>query len=235
MRLRKSLTSLESKLRLNKFIAQATGVSRREADELVSSGKVTVNGEEPELGKQVGDADIVALNREIVSLPSELTYVLVNKPKGHVTSRNSQDGSPTIYEMLPDEYSTLKYVGRLDKESSGLILMTNDGDYSHKMTHPSFRKEKVYGLTLERSLNKEDVDQINGGVELEDGKSSMSVSEVKGKTCVVAMSEGRNRQIRRTFGALNHTITKLQRISFGPYKIDDLKDNEFIEVKKREV
>jgi 23S rRNA pseudouridine2605 synthase len=220
-------------MRLNKYIAQATGISRREADELISSRKVFVNGNEPELGLQVGDGDEVKVNSEVVSLPNEFTYLLVNKPVGHVTSRNSQDGSPTLYDLIPEKYSRLKYVGRLDKESSGLILMTNDGDYSHTLTHPSFRKEKVYVAVLDRPLAENDFDAISRGVELDDGISQMEIQHTGDSKYVIKMKEGRNRQIRRTFSTLGYTVIKLKRTQFGGYSLDELGDKEFIEVMKR--
>lgn len=220
-------------MRINKFIAQATGISRREADSFISAGRVLVNGDKPELGLQVKGNDTVTLDDKVIALPDKFTYLLVNKPPGHVSSRNSQDGSPTLYDLIPDKYSALKYVGRLDKESSGLILMTDDGDYTHQLTHPSFRKEKAYNAELDRQLSESDLQHINRGVELDDGVSNMKIEPLGGKDYRISMSEGKNRQIRRTFGALGYTVAKLERTGFGDYSLEDLGGDEFIEVKKR--
>lgn len=220
-------------MRLNKFIAQATGISRREADNAISAGKVLVNDDKPELGLQVSKSDTVALEGKVISLPENFTYLLVNKPLGHVSSRNSQDGSPTLYDLIPKKYSALKYVGRLDKESSGLILMTDDGDYTHQLTHPSFRKNKVYEARLDRPLSKADIEHINRGVELDDGVSNMKIEPLGSKNYRISMSEGKNRQIRRTLGALGYTIVELERTSFGDYTLTDLNGKDFIEVKRR--
>ncbi len=220
-------------MRLNKYIAQATGVSRREADEIISAKKVKVNGELAQLGKPVEDGDKVEVSGEVVTLPENYTYLLFDKPVGCVTTRKSQDTAKTVYELLPEKYSRLKYVGRLDKESSGLLLLTNDGDFAHQMTHPSYEKGKSYELSLARSLSPKNLEHINEGVKLEDGLSKLSVIHKGGKDYSVEMHEGRNRQIRRTFGALGYEILQLKRTAFGPYSLDELEGEEFIEVKKR--
>lgn len=229
-------------MRLNKYIAQATGVSRREADRLISAGGITVNGEPAKLGLPVNDNDAVMVDGEEISLPTSFTYLLVNKPVGYVSTRNSQDGTLTIYELLPEKYQRLKYIGRLDKNSSGALLMTDDGDFAHQLTHPSFRKEKFYEVKLQQTLKRSDLDKINAGVKLPDGMSKMNVaalrntnSESRTTKYEITMHEGRNRQIRRTFGALGYEVLKLHRTKFGPYELGDLKSGEFIEVKKREV
>ncbi len=227
-------------MRLNKYIAQATGVSRREADEIISAGKVTLNGAPAELGRAVSGSDKVEVGGKAISLPQSYTYLLFDKPTGTVTTRKPQDSAKTVYEMLPEKYSSLKYVGRLDKESSGLLLLTNDGDYTHQMTHPSFEKGKNYELRLARRLKREDLAQLNKGVPLDDGVSKLSVSLLPSPASrlpppvyAVRMHEGRNRQIRRTFGALGYEILKLRRTAFGPYSLEDLQGKQFIEVKKR--
>lgn len=229
-------------MRLNKYIAQATGVSRREADKIISAGKVLVNGTRAELGKPIVNGDKVELEGKVISLPENYTYLLFDKPVGIVTTRKSQDTARTVYELLPEQYQDLKYVGRLDKESSGLLLLTNDGDFAHQMTHPSFEKGKTYELRLARNLKPEDLKHLNEGVKLEDGISKLNVeplpapnSQLPTPAYEVRMHEGRNRQIRRTFGALGYEILELKRTIFGPYSLDELGGQQFIEVKRREV
>ncbi len=227
-------------MRLNKFIAQATGVSRREADEIISAGEVMVNGKLAKLGKPVNSNDQIEVNGETVSLPENYTYLLFDKPVGLVTTRKSQDTARTVYEVLPEKYRNLKYVGRLDKESSGLLLLTDDGDFAHQMTHPSFKKGKTYELRLARKLKREDLEHLNNGVKLEDGVSKLNMQPLQtpefglpSPMYTVCMHEGRNRQIRRTFGALGYEISKLKRTDFGPYSLTDLNGEQFLEVKKR--
>ena len=139
-------------MRLNKYLAHATGISRREADGIISAGRVFINGTKASLGAQVEDTDRVEVDHNVVTAASHHTYVLLNKPVGYLCSRRSQGGVPTIFTLLPAEYQALKPVGRLDKDSSGLILLTSDGDFAHRMTHPSFHKVKVYEVELDKPL-----------------------------------------------------------------------------------
>lgn len=222
-------------MRLNKYIALATGLSRRKADDLIANGKVSVNDQPAELGRAVLDRDNVTVNGKSVSLPQTYTYLLINKPSGYVSTRNSQDGTPTVYELVPDKHHNLKYVGRLDKNSSGALLLTNDGDFAHQMTHPSFVKAKTYRVSLDHALQSADLKQLEAGVKLDDGISNLNIAETDGSKCVVEMHEGRNRQIRRTFEKLGYEVTELHRTNFGPYDLGGLKPGEFIEVKKLEV
>ncbi len=220
--------------RLNKFVALALGVSRRQADELIEQGKVTVNGQPAKLGQRITTADIIRYdNKPLTAQTHQL--ILLHKPVGYLCSRASQGGVPTIYELLPTNLHHLKPVGRLDKDSSGLILLTNDGDFAHQMTHPSFYKIKRYLVTLDQPLQPLHRQMINDfGVQLPDGPSRLTLErqhEGDDHRWIVQMSEGRNRQIRRTFAALGYTVTKLHRTDFGSYTLGDIKRGEFQESK----
>jgi 23S rRNA pseudouridine2605 synthase len=211
-------------MRINKFIAQATGLSRREVDALISAQKVTVNNLIAQTGLQITEEDSIILNGKKLRLQA-LTTILLNKPVGYVCSRNGQ-GSKTIYDLLPKQYHNLKTAGRLDKDSSGLLLLTNDGTLANTLTHPSFDKNKVYEVQLNKALSLQDKLKIEHGIELEDGISALQLKG-RDKKWVVTMKEGRNRQIRRTFNQLDYTVTKLHRIRFGNYSIDDLSGKLF--------
>lgn len=218
-------------MRLNKYIAHATGVSRRQADEIIESGSVSVNGATAGLGCSINeDTDVVLLGGKVLKLPKEATTILMNKPVGYVCSRRAQGkGVKTIYELLPDEYKTLKTVGRLDKDSSGLIMLTDDGDLAFQLTHPKYHKEKQYLVALDKNLSVTDERLISdNGVEIGDGLSRLGLECLNNNrhTWRVTMSEGRNRQIRRTFAALGYTVVKLHRIKFGEYEIGELKAGE---------
>lgn len=220
--------------RLNKFVALALGVSRRQADELIEQGKVTVNDQPATLGQRVTTTDIIRYgNKPLTAQTHQL--ILLHKPVGYLCSRASQGGIPTIYELLPKSLHHLKPVGRLDKDSSGLILLTNDGNFAHQMTHPSFYKIKRYLVTLDRPLQPLHRQMINDfGVQLPDGPSRLTLErqhEGDDHRWIVQMSEGRNRQIRRTFAALGYTVTKLHRTDFGNYTLGDIKRGEFQESK----
>lgn len=220
--------------RLNKFLALALGVSRRQADELIEQGKVTVNDQPAKLGQRITATDIIRYgNKRLTAQTHQL--ILLHKPVGYLCSRASQGGVPTIYELLPKDLHHLKPVGRLDKDSSGLILLTNDGDFAHQMTHPSFYKIKRYLVTLDRPLQPLHRQMINDfGVQLPDGPSRLTLErqhDGDDHRWIVQMSEGRNRQIRRTFAALGYTVIKLHRTDFGNYTLGDIKRGEFQESK----
>lgn len=218
-----------SQLRLNKFLAERIGVSRREADGLIASGKILVNDKPAVLGAHIDFSDKVCYNNKIVPHDADFLYLAFNKPVGYVCSRRAQGSAPTLYELLPEKYHHLKTVGRLDKDSSGLILLTNDGDFAFQMTHPSFRKQKVYEVELNKPLEPLHQQMISDfGVMLDDGPSQFKV--IKNdfhSSYVVILNEGRNRQIRRTFAALGYRVTRLHRTQFGKYELGHLASGKY--------
>ena len=218
------------KIRLNKFLAERLGISRREADEAIIDGRVLVDERRAVLGERIDKSNKVCYNKSVVPFETAFSYIMFNKPVGYVCSRRAQGDTPTIYELLPKEMRHLKTVGRLDKDSSGLILLTDDGDFAYQMTHPKFAKTKVYKVELDHALEPLHQQMIGDfGVELTDGKSRLGLVKMDDTRLrwEVTMSEGRNRQIRRTFGALGYTVVKLHRTQFGPYKLDRLKRGTF--------
>ncbi|MBQ8156463.1 rRNA pseudouridine synthase [Candidatus Saccharibacteria bacterium] len=254
-------------LRLNKFLAARLGLSRREADDAIAAGKVTVDGKTAVLGARIDKTSKVCYNKNIVPFETEYTYIAFNKPVGYVCSRRAQGAAPTLYELLPPEFQKLKTVGRLDKDSSGLILLTNDGDFAFQMTHPKFHKEKIYEVELDHPLEPLHQQMISDyGIMLDDGPSKFTVvkqdknlfseafrsaaarelareprgdgSERRGlgkndsyPLYQVALSEGRNRQIRRTFAALGYRVTMLHRTQFGKYELSGLKPGKYVIIK----
>lgn len=215
-------------IRLNKYLALQLGISRREADDLIASGKVSIDGGAAILGARIKGNEVVAVNGKLVTTSAELQYILLNKPVGYVCSRKPQGNTPTIYSLLPQKYHALKPVGRLDKDSSGLILLTNDGDFAFKMTHPSFQKAKVYEVQLDKPLEPLHQQMISDyGVTLPDGPSKLLIVKQRDGVYEVHMSEGRNRQIRRTFAALGYAVTALHRTQFGNYSLGDIKSGEY--------
>ncbi|MBR2841243.1 rRNA pseudouridine synthase [Candidatus Saccharibacteria bacterium] len=216
-------------IRLNKFLAERLGVSRREADDLIAAGKVTVDGQTAVLGTKIDEKSKICCDNKAVSHESERIYLAFNKPVGYVCSRHAQGPAPTLYELLPAKYRKLKTVGRLDKDSSGLILLTNDGDFAFKLTHPKFKKEKIYEVELDRPLAPLHQQMISDfGVEIGDGISKFTViREATQASYVVILTEGRNRQIRRTFAALGYQVTKLHRTQFGKYQLGTLKSGKY--------
>lgn len=246
----------DSLTRLNKYLAFQLGISRREADELIEQGRVMLGSTVAQLGSQVDDMMTISVDGKPIDGIRNYQYILFNKPAGYVCSRRKQGDNETIYALLPENLHHLKPVGRLDKDSSGLLLLTNDGDFAHTMTHPSFHKVKVYEVSLDHALEPLHQQMISDyGVMLEDGKSQFIIEKIKDDTSVsladltpleprrpaqeaketasvvphykITMHEGRNRQIRRTFAALGYRVTRLHRTNFGHYSLGDIKPGEF--------
>lgn len=227
----------QTKQRLNKFLALQLGISRRQADDLISSGKISINGQPAELGARFEVSDVIKLGEKIISTtPEEKVYILFNKPRNYVCSRKKQGDNETIYAILPKEFKSLKPVGRLDKDSSGLLILTNDGDFAFQMTHPKFYKIKQYNVGLDSPLEPLHQQIIaDFGIDLPDGKSQLGLERLdeSRKKWKVIMSEGRNRQIRRTFSALGYEVTSLHRFIFGNYSLpQDLEPGQFTQIKK---
>ena len=223
--------STDGALRLNKQLALRMGVSRREADELIAGGRVMINGETATLGARMSEHDKLTVNGEPVQTRESYTYIAFHKPVGYVCSRRAQGDLPTIYELLPPELHELKTVGRLDFNSSGILLLTNDGDFTFQMTHPKFAKKKIYKVRLDHDLAPLHQQMISDyGVSLEDGASLLSLERISDNDRTewqVTMSEGRNRQIRRTFASLGYDVKRLHRINFGNYALGDIKPGTY--------
>lgn len=222
-------------MRLNKFLAHATGSSRRESDEMIQQGRVRVNDSIASLGQQISAEDAVWLDGTLVTMQQSYSYYALHKPIGYVCSRRAQGDAPTIYTLLPKELHHLKPVGRLDKDSSGILLLTDDGDFAHQMTHPSFYKTKIYEIELDRPLEPLHQQMINDyGVHLEDGPSKLQLQkrDDTAKNWQVTMHEGRNRQIRRTFESLGYIVNTLHRTRFGIYSLNNLALSKFEVISK---
>ncbi|HEU4913972.1 MAG TPA: pseudouridine synthase [Candidatus Saccharimonadales bacterium] len=217
-------------MRINRYIALATGMSRRAADQAILGGRVAINGQPARPSDQTNKGAVVTLDGKTVAASTVLQTILLNKPAGYVVSRDGQ-GSKTIYDLLPATMKHLKPIGRLDKDSSGLLLLTNDGKLAHRLTHPSFHKAKIYEVTLDQALQPLHRQMISDiGVLLDDGPSKLQLERLADGDDTrwrVTMHEGRNRQIRRTFACLGYTVTRLHRTYFGEYQIGDIKPGAF--------
>lgn len=219
-------------MRINKYVAQATGLSRRAADAAITAQRVQLNGTVATPGVTVMPTDTVTLDSRAITPTVKTHTIMLNKPPGYVCSRNGQ-GSATVYDLLPQAYTTLKPVGRLDKDSSGLLLLTNDGDLANQLTHPRYAKTKVYQIELNQPLQPLHQQMISDhGIQLDDGPSRLQLERIgaTGKQWRVTMREGRNRQIRRTFASLGYTVTTLHRTQFGPYSLQQLALGQMTEV-----
>ncbi|HVQ44928.1 MAG TPA: pseudouridine synthase [Candidatus Saccharimonadia bacterium] len=215
-------------MRVNQFVAAGSGLSRRAADTAIAAGRVLVNGEAAGLGQPIALADTVTLDGTPLTLPANHTYIMLNKPAGYVSSRVRQGSGPTLYDLLPATHHHLRIAGRLDRDSSGLIILTDDGAYIQQLTHPGAGKSKHYELKLARPLAAPDAAALERGVMLGDGLSRVKILNHRGRHVTVSLSEGRNRQLRRTFGALGYTVERLHRTKLGPFDLHDLPPGKWI-------
>lgn len=214
-------------MRLNRFIAQSGICSRREADDFITAGVVTVNGKVvTELGTKVLPTDEVRFNGEPVHGEKKV-YLVLNKPKGFVTSLDDPHAGKTVMDLVKGACTERIYpVGRLDKNSLGLLLFTNDGDLTKQLTHPSYRKKKIYQVTLDKPLTRADMDRIAEGITLEDGEifaDEISYVKENKQEVGIEIHSGRNRIVRRIFEFLGYTVTKLDRVYYAGLTKKNLK------------
>ncbi|MBV8375458.1 MAG: rRNA pseudouridine synthase [Verrucomicrobia bacterium] len=204
-------------MRLNRFLALSGISSRRGAEEYIREGRVTVNGELiTSLATQVVFADTVKVDGRIVTT-QEFVYLLLNKPEGFLTTVSDERSRKTIYDLLPADLPSLAHVGRLDKESEGLLLLTNDGDLAFRITHPKFKLEKEYLVTLDREFDVEDLPKTKKGVYLAEGRARFDlIAKINARQVRVVLTQGLKRQVRRVFAALGYKVKRLQRVRIGP-------------------
>lgn len=233
-------------LRLQKYLADAGVASRRKCEELITQGKVSVNNQiVTTLGVKINPTtDIVRLNNQIVKKQNDLVYLLLNKPKGYVTTLKDTHGRPTVLDLLQDVASRVFPVGRLDYETEGLLLMTNDGELAYHLTHPRYKIYKVYEVLVFGNPKESLLQQLREGIELADGLTApakikaLTFSEKK-SLIQISIYEGRKRQIRRMFEEINHPVLELKRTKLGSLNLDiapgdyrNLTEDEVIDLKK---
>ena len=229
-------------MRLQKYLAHAGCGARRKAEELILSGHVTVNGETVDvLGTKVDpDADKIALDGRIVKLPTTQRYIILNKPGGYVTTMHDPQHRPCVASLVPvDETPGLFAVGRLDCDTTGLLLFTDDGGLSNQLLHPRFHVAKCYEATLEGHITEFDADRLRQGIVLDDGPCKPAEIEIlrAGGTSEVTctITEGRKHQVKRMFAALGLPVLTLNRASFGPLTLGDLELGKWRDLSDNEV
>ncbi|MDR1774306.1 MAG: rRNA pseudouridine synthase [Clostridioides sp.] len=231
-------------MRINKFIASCGVASRRKAETLITDGKVTVNGNiVTELSFQVDEKkDIVKVNGEKISLEEKKIYIALNKPEGYITSVKDQFDRPSVLDLLSDVEERIFPVGRLDYETSGLIILTNDGDLTYKLTHPKHNINKVYKAIVKGIPDYSDIKKFKEGIQIEDYKTApakltvtKALPEKKISVCEVTIHEGRNRQVRKMLRAINHPTLRLRRIFVGKIGLGDLEIGKFRYLTDKEI
>ena len=226
--------------RLNKYIASSGMCSRRKADELIESGSVMVNGKKiTELGYIVQPKDKVFVDGKMIH-PVKHEYYRFYKPAGYITTADDEKGRKTIYDLLPKNLHHLKPVGRLDKDSTGLIILTNDGDLINQLTHPSVKVPKLYRVAINDKITQNDIDRMNKGIEIEPGKTAYAQVDVlecndDGTVMEILLYQGLNRQIRKMFEALKHKVISLKRIQHSTLTLEGLKRGEFKPIKPGQI
>lgn len=228
--------------RINKYIAHAGIASRRKAEELILAGRVSVNGDTmKELGYQVSSGDIVEVNG-IAIYNEEPVYYLLNKPRGYISSVSDEKGRKTVMELLPNVKERIYPVGRLDWDTSGLLILTNDGDFTNLMTHPKHQIDKVYVAKVEGMANKENLRPLTLGMTIEGKKVSPARYEIiktdrEKNHSIVALTihEGQNHQVKNMFAKVGLPVQKLNRVQYGTLALEGLPAGQFRRLNKKEI
>jgi 23S rRNA pseudouridine2605 synthase len=221
-------------VRLNAFIARAGVASRRKADDLIKAGRVTVNGEAGQLNTFVGADDDVRLDGKPLT-KQRVAYVLLNKPAGVVTTARDPQGRRTVVDVVAYPARVVP-VGRLDADTTGALLLTNDGELAHRLAHPRYEVDKVYEVECWSQPTDADLARLRGGVELDDGPTSPAeVRRIDGARIELVLHEGRNRQVRRMVEAVGHRVKRLHRSRYGPLTLEGLEPGAWRELEASEV
>lgn len=227
-------------VRINKYIATSGICSRRKADDLILNGNVKLNGQVvKEPGVMVMPKDKVSVNNQIVSV-RHYKYVAFHKPAGYITTKKDENKRKTIYDILPKEFAHLNPVGRLDRESSGLLIMTNNGDLHNKLTHPSLKVKKIYIVSVQGKVKPHDLNKLAEGFEIEQGQFAYADVELteylKDSTMLkITLYQGYNRQIRKMMDIIGHPVISLKRIAHASITLQGIKKGEYTQLKPKQV
>lgn len=228
-------------MRINKYIAQSGIASRRKADELIASGNVKINGKPlKEPGYDVVDGDLVEVNGNRIQADEKKVYILLNKPIGYITTVKDEQDRPTVMELVRDVDSRIFPVGRLDYNTSGMLLMTNDGDFSYKVAHPKHKMPKTYRARVEGILSNEKCAKLSNGVDIGGFVTSKAkVNIIKGlprSTIVeITIHEGKKRQVRKMFAAVGNKVQELERVAIGDIPLGRLAEGHYRKLTREEI
>jgi 23S rRNA pseudouridine2605 synthase len=221
-------------MRLNAYLAKAGITSRRGADELIKAGRVKVNGSAGRLNSEVNDSDKVSLDGRQVKMRKS-RYILLNKPAGYITSLKDPEGRQKVTDLVDIEERVVP-VGRLDYNTSGVLLMTNDGMLSHRLMHPSFEINKVYEADVQGTITDELLNNLSNGIKLEDGMTAPAKArKISNDKIELVIHEGRKRQVRRMLAAVGLQVVKLHRPKYGPLDLSGLKPGEWRDLTEAEL
>lgn len=230
-------------MRLQKYMAMCGVAARRKCEEIIAAGRVSVNGQTvTEMGTQVEENDVVLVDGQRIFLEEEKRYVLYHKPAGEVTTVSDEKGRETVMDRFRDFPVRLYPVGRLDYDSEGLLLLTNDGELAQRLTHPSCEVDKVYLARVTGNPSNEAIERLRRGVYMEGDQRRTYPAQVRVvrdeslfSDVLVTIHEGRNRQVRRMFDAVGHKVLLLRRVRFGPLELGDLRRGQWRELTQEEI
>ncbi len=228
-------------MRLQKYMAHCGVSSRRKAEEIISEGRVTVNGINiDQMGYVVHEGDVVEVDGNEIHVEGRKVYVLLNKPEGYITSVSDEQNRPTVLDLVSDIPERVFPVGRLDFNTKGLLILTNDGDLSFKLTHPKHEVRKTYVAKVTGQIKDESIDRLEIGIDIGDYITSKAEAKLIKKEQLYSVvkliiSEGKNRQVRRMFKAVGNEVIELQRVAIGKISIGDLKEGTYRHLTKEEV
>ena len=227
--------------RLQKVLAEMGLASRRQAEEMIRQGRVTVNGRAARIGEKVDPShDHIKVDGRRVALPSEKVYLLLHKPKSTVTTLEDPEGRPTVLSLVKERGVRLFPVGRLDYDAEGFLLLTNDGDLAHRLSHPSFRIPRTYSVKVKGKPSAEEIRRLSRGISLEDGPTAAcritALRETRENAWMeMTLHEGRNRQVKRMWERMGYPVLKLKRISFAGLALGNLQPGEYRALRPKEL
>jgi len=228
--------------RLHKFLAHAGVASRRHSEELIAAGRVTVNGRVvTELGCSVDpQRDEIRVDGELINEKEDKVYLVLNKPKGYLSTVSDPYRRPTVLDLIPDIKERVYPVGRLDFDTEGLLLLTNDGELANLLTHPRYQIPKTYRVEVRGVIDEESLDKLSRGVELEDGRTAeaeveLLSSDPRGSVFLLTLREGRKREVKRMCEAVGHPVLALKRISIGDINLEGLRSGDYRRLTREEI
>ncbi len=220
--------------RLQKIIAQSGLCSRRSAEKLIAQGKVTINNKIAKLGDKATNQDIIKVENKIIKSQEEKIYIALNKPASYTTTNKDRFAEKKVIDLINIPQRIFP-VGRLDKDTEGLIFLTNDGNWTNKITHPKFEKEKEYYVELNKILKKEILNEINKGFTLEDGYIKPLVKIISNKSYLIIIHEGKNRIVKRIFRNFGYHVKRLVRVRIGKFELGDLESGRWKYIKPNSI